>query len=152
MKKVKDLIWKKGINVNELVSSLGNVGFQSSEMKKAVEVILKMKKSGAKVFFTYTSNMVTSGLRGFFAQLIELGIVDVIVTTVGGVEEDIMKAKGEDFVVGKFKPDDVELYEKGVNRVGNLFISLRTPSGKYCLNCITRNQDGLLQNCFIKSV
>jgi deoxyhypusine synthase len=66
--------------------------------------------------------MVTSGLRGFFAQLIELGIVDVIVTTIGGIEEDIMKAKGEDFVIGKFKPDDIELYEKGVNRVGNIFI------------------------------
>ena len=122
MKKVKDLIWKKGMSVNELVNQMGNVGFQSTEMKKAVDVILKMKKNGAKIFMTYTSNMVTSGLRGFFAQLIELKLVDVIVTTVGGIEEDIMKAKGEDFIIGKFKPDDVELYEKGVNRVGNLFI------------------------------
>lgn len=122
MEKVKDLRWKRGIKVNDLVDSLGNVGFQSAEMKKAVNVILKMKKSGAKIFFTFTSNMVTSGLRGFFAQLIELGIVDAIVTTVGGMEEDIMKAKGEEFIIGKFKPDDIELYEKGVNRVGNLFI------------------------------
>ena len=122
MEKVKDLRWKKGINVSELVENMGKVGFQSSEMKKAVEVILKMKKSGSKVFMTFTSNMITSGLRGFFAQLIELKIVDVIVTTVGGIEEDIMKAYGEDFIIGKFSPDDVELYEKGVNRVGNLFI------------------------------
>lgn len=122
MDKVKDLKWKKGIKVNELVNALGDVGFQASEMRKAVEVILKMKKSGAKIFLTYTSNMVTSGLRGFFAQLIELGMVDVIVTTVGGIEEDIMKAYGEDFIIGKFSPDDMELYEKGVNRVGNLFI------------------------------
>ena len=86
MEKVKDFRWKKGISVNELVESLGNVGFQSSEMKKAVDVIVKMKKDGAKIFFTYTSNMVTSGLRGFFAQLIELGMVDVVVTTVGGIE------------------------------------------------------------------
>jgi len=91
-------------------------------MKKAVDVILKMKKDGCKIFLTFTSNMVTSGLRGFFAQLIELNLIDVVVTTVGGLEEDIMKAKGEDFVIGKFKPDDIELYEKGVNRVGNLFI------------------------------
>ena len=75
-------------------------------MKKAVDVILRMKKSGAKIYFTYTSNMVTSGLRGFFAQLIELKIIDVIVTTVGGIEEDIMKAKGEEFIIGNFKPDD----------------------------------------------
>ncbi|NTV23900.1 MAG: deoxyhypusine synthase family protein, partial [Nanoarchaeota archaeon] len=36
--------------------------------------------------------------------------------------EDIMKAKGECFVIGKFKSDDMALYEKGVNRVGNLYI------------------------------
>ena len=81
-----------------------------------------MKKDGAKIYLTFTSNMVTSGLRGFFAQLIKLGIPDVIVTTVGGMEEDIMKAYGEEFVIGDFQANDVELYEKGVNRVGNLFI------------------------------
>jgi deoxyhypusine synthase len=122
MEKVKDLRWKKGMSVSDLVDSLGMVGFQSTEMKKAVDVIIKMKKDGAKIYLTYTSNMVTSGLRGFFAQLIELGIVNVIVTTVGGIEEDIMKAKGEQFIIGKFKSDDVALYEKGINRVGNLFI------------------------------
>lgn len=122
MEKVNDLRWKKGMSVSELVGAMGKVGFQSTEMKKAVDVIVKMKKEGAKIYLTYTSNMVTSGLRGFFAQLIELGLVDVIVTTVGGIEEDIMKAKGEKFIIGKFKPDDLELHEKGVNRVGNLFI------------------------------
>ena len=39
---VKDLKWKKEINVNELVSSLGNVGFQSIELKKAQDIIIKM--------------------------------------------------------------------------------------------------------------
>ena len=122
MEFVKDLKWKEGMNVNDLVSSLGKVGFQSIELKKAQENISKMKKDGAKIYLTFTSNMVTSGLRGFFAQLIKLGIPDVIVTTVGGIEEDIMKAHGEEFVIGDFQVDDVELYEKGVNRVGNLFI------------------------------
>jgi deoxyhypusine synthase len=67
--------------------------------------------------------MVTSGLRGFFAQLIKLKIADVIVTTVGGIEEDIMKATGETFKIGGFATDDVELHEQGVNRVGNLLIN-----------------------------
>lgn len=123
MKTVKDFKWKKGINVNELVESYGNLGFQSIELNKAVDVITKMKKDGAKIFLTFTSNMVTSGLRGFFAQLIKLGLADVIVTTVGGLEEDIMKSKGEKFIIGDFNPDDIELYEKGINRVGNINIT-----------------------------
>ncbi len=122
MVQVKDLHWKKDMRVSELVNSYENVGFQSVELHRASEVIVKMKKDSAKVFLTFTSNMVTSGLRGFFAQLIELGIADVLVTTVGGLEEDIMKATGEVFSIGTFNTDDVELHERGINRVGNLLI------------------------------
>lgn len=120
---VKDFKWKEGMTVNEYVDALGSVGFQSVLLKQASEVIVKMKKNSAKVFLTFTSNMVTSGLRGFFAQLIKLGIPNVIVTTVGGIEEDIMKASGEKFKIGSFDTDDVELHEQGVNRVGNLMIN-----------------------------
>ncbi len=119
---VKDFKWKNGIKVNELMESFGSLGYQSVELKRASEVIVRMKKDSAKIFLTFTSNMVTSGLRGFFAQLIKLGMADVIVTTVGGIEEDIMKSAGEKFSIGRFESDDVELHEKGINRIGNLFV------------------------------
>jgi deoxyhypusine synthase len=122
MAHVKDILWKKGISAKELVDSFGNVGFQSVKLNNASKVIVKMKKEGATIFLTFSSNMVTSGLRGLFAQTIKLGLTNVIVTTVGGIEEDIMKAMGEKFDIGKFSADDIELYEKGENRVGNLFI------------------------------
>lgn len=122
MSYVKDFTWKKGMTVAELAAELGSVGFQSIELEKATGAIVKMKKAGATIFFTFTSNMVTSGLRGFFAQIVKLGMADIIVTTVGGLEEDMMKAAGEKFVIGDFNSDDIELYEKGVNRVGNLFV------------------------------
>ncbi|MFQ5474886.1 MAG: deoxyhypusine synthase family protein [Candidatus Nanoarchaeia archaeon] len=120
---VKDLKWKEGMKVSELLSSYNSLGFQSIELAKATDTIVKMKKSSAKIYMTFTSSMVTSGLRGFFAQMIKLGMTDVVVTTVGAIEEDIMKAKGENFIIGDFHSDDVALYEKGVNRVGNLFIT-----------------------------
>ena len=119
---VKDFNWKRGITASEVVDKFGELGFQSIELKKAADTIIKMKEAGAKIFLTFTSNMTTSGLRGFFAQLIRLGMVDFVVTTVGSVEEDIMRAGGEKFVVGSFSVDDVALNEEGVNRVGNLFI------------------------------
>ncbi len=123
MEHVKDFNWRKGMSVRELVSSYGSLGFQSIELARASNAIVKMKKASAKIFLTFTSNMVTSGLRGFFAQIIRLGMADIIVTTVGSIEEDIMKAKGERFVIGSFRSDDVALRENGVNRVGNLMIA-----------------------------
>ena len=110
------------MSVNDFLERLGNVGFQSVELKNASDLIVKMKSSGAKIYLTFTSNMVTSGLRGFFAQLIKLNIPQVIVTTAGAIEEDIMKAFGEKFEIASFHSDDVELHERGENRVGNLII------------------------------
>jgi deoxyhypusine synthase len=123
MQKIQDFKWKQNITVEEMISEFKNLGYQSIELHKASEVIVKMKRDSAKIFLTFTSNMVTSGLRGFFAQLIKLKMADIIVTTVGGIEEDIMKAKGENFSVGKFDSDDVELHERGINRVGNILIN-----------------------------
>ena len=110
------------MNVSDLVSGISAVGFQSIELGRAQDVIIKMKESGAKIFLTFTSNMVTSGLRGLFAQLVRLKMADVLVTTVGSIEEDIMKSCGEKFEIGSFYEDDFSLYERGTNRIGNLFI------------------------------
>ncbi len=122
MKKVKDFLWKPNMTIKECINSFGSIGYQATELYEASKVILKMKRAGAKIFLTFTSNMVTSGLRGFFAQLIKLGLIDIIVTTSGSIEEDIMKSLGEDFKIAKFNSDDVYLHEKGENRIGNLII------------------------------
>lgn len=123
MKYTKDFVWKKGMSVFELVDSYSGVGFQSTEVSKASKLIEKMKKEGAKIYLSFTSNLVTSGLRGFFAQIINLKMIDVVCTTVGAIEEDIMKANGDKFILSSFKADDHELYEKGENRVGNILIT-----------------------------
>ena len=122
MKKVKDFLWKQGMSVEEIVDSFGSLGYQAIELGEAAKVVLKMKRSGAKIFLTFTSNMVTSGLRGFFAQLCKLKIPNILVTTSGSIEEDIMKSIGEDFEVINFNADDTALHERGENRVGNLLI------------------------------
>jgi len=139
MEYTKDLLWKKGLTVSELVNLYSGVGFQSYELYRGSELIKNMKKNGAKIYFSFTSNMVTSGLRGFFAQLIKLKMCDVIVTTVGSIEEDIMKADGEKFILGSFSSNDEELYEKGHNRVGNIYITSESYS----------NFEGKMQKLFL---
>ncbi len=122
MKKIKDFLWKEGLSVAELVESYGSLGYQAIELAEAAKVILKMKRDGAKIFLTFTSNMVTSGLRGLFAQLCSYKIPNILVTTSGSVEEDIIKSLGESFDVSNFNQDDVSLHERGENRVGNIVI------------------------------
>ena len=122
MKTVKDIFWKPGKTVSELMDDFSSLGYQAAELNAARDVVLKMHRSGVKTFLTFTSNMVTSGLRGFFAQMIKLGLVDIAVTTSGALEEDMMKAFGENFQMSSFHADDTALHERGENRVGNLAI------------------------------
>lgn len=122
MKKVKDFLWKPCMSVEDCVDSFDFLGYQATELSEAVKVILKMKHSGSKIFLTFTSNMVTSGLRGFFAQLCKLNMPNILVTTSGSIEEDIMKTLGEDFELSSFYADDTQMHERGENRIGNLLI------------------------------
>ena len=122
MKKVKDFTYKPGMSVEDLLDSYGSLGFQAVELNQAVDVILKMKRSKSKIFLTFTSNMVTSGLRGFFAQLCNMNVPNILVTTSGAIEEDLMKAIGEEFEISNFYADDTQLHERGENRIGNLVI------------------------------
>lgn len=54
--------------------------------------------------------------------------VDVVVTTCGGIEEDLIKCLAPT-VVGDFKLKGKELRSKGQNRIGNLIV----PNDNYCL-------------------
>jgi deoxyhypusine synthase len=126
MDEIKDFKWKHGMKVSELVEQYKYLGYQAMNLAKAAEIIKKMRKDKAKIFLSFTSNMVSSGLRGLFAQLIKLQLVDVVVTTVGSVEEDFIKAKKGKFFAGSFDVDDLELGRKGINRIGNIFVPNET--------------------------
>ena len=45
----------------------------------------------AKIFLGFTSNLISSGVREHIRYLVQHRMVDVLVTTAGGVEEDLIK-------------------------------------------------------------
>ena len=45
----------------------------------------------AKIFLGFTSNLISSGVREHIRYLVQHKMVDVLVTTAGGVEEDLIK-------------------------------------------------------------
>ncbi|OIO26633.1 deoxyhypusine synthase [Candidatus Micrarchaeota archaeon CG_4_10_14_0_2_um_filter_55_9] len=118
---VEGLTVEKGVSAAELVKGFKGVGFQARELAKAVEVVKEMKENQATVFLSFTSNMVSSGLRELFAQLCREKFVDVIVTSIGSVEEDYMKCFAP-FELGSFNADDVALHEEGTNRIGDVLV------------------------------
>jgi len=118
--------FNKGVDYEKILDSFAATGFQATHLARAIEIINKMRQDKCTIYLGYTSNMVTSGLRDVFCYLAEHKMVDIIVTTAGGVEEDIIKCI-KPFVLGSFEAPGAELREKGINRTGNIFV----PNSRY---------------------
>jgi len=73
------------------------------------------------IFLGYTSNMASCGMRDYIRYLCQHKMITCIVTTTGGIEEDIMKCMAPCYI-GDFNLDGKELREKGMNRIGNIIL------------------------------
>lgn len=70
------------------------------------------RRNNCTIFLGYTSNMVSSGLRETIRYLVQHKLVDCIVATAGGIEEDFIKCLAPTYV-GSFELDGRELRDKG---------------------------------------
>jgi deoxyhypusine synthase len=124
--KIKGYNFDKKFNFSEFFESYGSTGFQASNLVRAREVWHQMDKDKATVFLTFTSNMISSGVRESILYLVKHKKVQVLITSGGGVEEDIIKCL-KPFVLGSFDTPGKILYSKGINRTGNIFV----PNDRY---------------------
>lgn len=89
---------------------------EEDEEYKDPEVRAKTK---CMIFLGYTSNMISMGTRDYVRYLCEHKMIDCIVTTCGGIEEDFIKCMG-DFHIGAFDLDGSMLRDNSINRIGNI--------------------------------
>ena len=123
---VKGPDFNKEINLDNLIDSYATIGAQATNLGRAIEIIKEMREQKAFIYLGYTSNMVTSGLRDIFRYLVQHKMVDLIVTTAGGIEEDFIKCF-KDFKIADFNLKGSELRDKGLNRTGNMIV----PNNRY---------------------
>jgi len=96
-------------------------GFQAANIGRAIGLIGRMKKEKATIFFSFTANMVATGLRGLFAEMCRRKFVDAIITSGGSLDHDLIRTK-MDYSLGDFMMDDARLHARGINRLGNITI------------------------------
>ncbi|KAJ9143322.1 Deoxyhypusine synthase [Pleurostoma richardsiae] len=136
--KVEELDFNKfkgrPITVDDLFQGMKHMGFQASSMCEAIRIINDMRawrdsETGDRttIFLGYTSNLISSGLRGVLRYLVEHRHVSAIVTTAGGIEEDFIKCLGDTYM-SSFSASGAELRAQGLNRIGNLVV----PNSNYC--------------------
>jgi len=108
-------------NMTEMIEKYSTTGFQATHLKEAIDLIKEMRDKDCKIFLTFTSNIISSGLREVIAYLARKDYVDVIITSAGSHTEDIIKTKN-DFQMGEWEADEAKLREKGINRLGNIYV------------------------------
>jgi len=144
--------FNKGIQYDQMFDSYKYMGFQATNVGRAIDQINQMidwrnetqeenqenqeqeekdtrKALGqeCKIFLGYTSNMISCGMREIIRFLVQHKMVDCIVTTAGGVEEDLIKCLADTYL-GDFNLSGKQLRENGLNRIGNLLV----PNDNYC--------------------
>ncbi|KAL6102794.1 dhps [Pungitius sinensis] len=145
--KIKGYDFNQGVDLQALLDSYMTTGFQASSLGLAIQEINLMiekrlepvdegegkdsedhrSKSGCTIFLGYTSNLISSGVRESIRYLVEHKMVDVIVSTAGGIEEDLIKCLAHTYL-GEFSLAGKDLRQMGINRIGNLLV----PNDNYC--------------------
>lgn len=109
-----------------MLDAYETTGFQATHLAEAIEITKRMRERDATVYLSFTSNIISSGLREAVAYLIREGHVDVVITTSGSLAEDVIKTE-KPFKMGEWDVDEAALRERGINRLGNVFV----PSDRY---------------------
>ena len=117
---VKGYDFEGEFNFEEMLESYGTTGFQATHLAEAIDLVKKMRDENDKIFLTFTSNIVSSGLRESITYLAKNDFVDVMITTAGSHTEDIIKTENP-FKMGRWEADEAKLREKGINRLGNIY-------------------------------
>ncbi|KAL2321364.1 hypothetical protein Fmac_030333 [Flemingia macrophylla] len=149
--KIEGYDFNRGVNYPLLLSSMVTTGFQASNLGDAIQVVNQMldwrladepitdecsslevnleyrKSVTCKVFLGFTSNLISSGVRDTVRFLLQHRMVDVVVTTTGGIEEDLIKCLAPTYR-GDFSLPGAYLRSRGLNRIGNLLV----PNDNYC--------------------
>ena len=117
------------VSVEALIEGMANAGFQATAVASAVRIINNMlawrdptdPHARTTIFLGYTSNLVSSGLREVIRYLVQHKHISALVTTAGGVEEDLIKCLGPTHL-GAFNLEGAALRQDGLNRIGNLLV------------------------------
>jgi deoxyhypusine synthase len=118
--KIEGYNFDEKFDFEKFASSFNTTGLQASELGKAIEITRTMVREDVPIFLSFTSNMVSSGVRESIKYLVKTNKIKVLVTAGGGIEEDAIKARSP-FRVGNFEVKGEALFDSGVSRIGNIF-------------------------------
>jgi deoxyhypusine synthase len=145
---VEDYNFFQDMSVNDLVLQMEKAwGFTAGKMALGVKILENMiKDKNCVKFLSFTGNLVATGTRGVFRELVKQKLVDVVITTCGTLDHDIARS-WKSYYKGSFLMNDAKLRRQDINRLGNVLV----PNESYGL-IIEEKMQPLLQNLWKEGV
>ena len=145
---VEDYKLLEDMSVDELVLQMEKAwGFTAGKLALGVKILERMIKDDECVkFLSFPANLVATGMRGIFKELVKRRFVDVVITTCGTLDHDVARC-WKNYYQGFFLMDDAKLREEGINRLGNVLV----PNESYGI-IIEKKMQELLQNLWDEGV
>ncbi|BDC19940.1 deoxyhypusine synthase [Acidianus sp. HS-5] len=101
-------------------------GFSAEDLYRGAKILKDMQKDADLRFISFTANLISTGLRGLFADLIRNGYFNVIITTGGTIDHDIARSYGGKYYKGSFDYDDNMLRDLHIHRLGNVLVPMES--------------------------
>jgi len=123
MKPVKDFSFDKKTSVSEIIKQMeSSGGFTAKNFAIAVDILERMiKEKDCLKFLSFPACIIATGTRGIIKEFVKRKWFDVVVTTCGTLDHDLARSF-KDYYQGSFFADDAELHNKGIHRLGNVFV------------------------------
>ncbi|MCS7143833.1 MAG: deoxyhypusine synthase [Archaeoglobaceae archaeon] len=123
--KINPIDLEKGIKVSELVDKLSLTAFNARRLGNAGKIWKEMVKEDTFVFLTLAGAMIPAGMRNVIKGLLENQFTHSIVLTGANLVHEVCEALGYPHISGSEMSDDVELANKGVSRIYDVFMENR---------------------------
>jgi deoxyhypusine synthase len=120
---IEDYTFHEDLTTDELIRQMEKAwGFTAGKTAVGVNILERMiKTQGCVKFLSFTGNLVATGTRGVFRELVKRKLVDVIITTCGTLDHDLARC-WKNYYRGSFVMNDSKLHEEGINRLGNVLV------------------------------
>ncbi|MFX1356162.1 MAG: deoxyhypusine synthase family protein [Promethearchaeota archaeon] len=115
---------KKVKNVDDLLKSLRDCGFQGRNLGRALDILYKMvNDENILTVLTLSGAMVPAGMGKLICTLIDHNLIDVIVSTGANVIHDLVDSVANvGHYIGTSNVDDEELFNLRINRIYDTFL------------------------------
>ena len=125
-KDVNQIDIKKDKELKSMIDGLSQMGFGAKRLGEACKIYEEMIKNKECVkFFALAGAMVPVGMQKIIYDLIDLGFIDVLVTTGANLTHDVAEALGFRHKQGNTavqEKDDAALYDDKMNRIYDVFM------------------------------